>query len=195
MLRPQAGRSLAQPRGELSDQQVKHLEFIQNVISRMAANSFFAKGWAITVSAAIFGFAASRVAWGVAAVGLLPVVSFWWLDAFFLRQERMYRCLYDEARLPSTSVELFDLNARHYCDTETAKWWKVIHSTTIVAFYGSLFVAGVAVLIALIVQSSSPAQASHSSSASSSLRLSDTQSPLGQISPIASPSQRGTTCI
>src|SRR5215217_1614499 len=71
----------------LSDSQIKHLEFIQAVINRLANNSFFMKGWALTVAGLIFGFAAEQRSWGIAAAGLLPVVAFWGLDAFFLRQE------------------------------------------------------------------------------------------------------------
>jgi len=33
---------------------IKHLEFIQTIINRMAANSFLIKGWAITLVAALF---------------------------------------------------------------------------------------------------------------------------------------------
>src|SRR5690242_10126113 len=73
---------------------LKHLEFIQAVISRLATNSFLMKGWALTVSGALFGFAASHLSWPIAAVGMLPVVSFWYLDTYFLRQERLYRLLY-----------------------------------------------------------------------------------------------------
>ena len=35
---------------------VKHLELIQAIITRLASNSFFIKGWALTVAAATFGF-------------------------------------------------------------------------------------------------------------------------------------------
>jgi hypothetical protein len=33
--------------------QIKHVEFIQNAITRMASNSFMCKGWAVTLFAAI----------------------------------------------------------------------------------------------------------------------------------------------
>jgi hypothetical protein len=37
---------------------LKHLEFIQSVIARMATNSFLFKGWAITIAAGLGAFAA-----------------------------------------------------------------------------------------------------------------------------------------
>ena len=39
---------------------IKHLEFIQAVITRMAGNSFVLKGWAITLAAAGFALAAKE---------------------------------------------------------------------------------------------------------------------------------------
>ena len=41
------------------DEKLKHLEFIQNVITRMNRNSFQLKGWAITIVSAILALAAS----------------------------------------------------------------------------------------------------------------------------------------
>jgi hypothetical protein len=41
----------------LDDQQIKHLEFVQAVIIRLANDSFLMKGWALTVAGLIFGFA------------------------------------------------------------------------------------------------------------------------------------------
>ena len=39
----------------MSDKQ-KHLEFIQNAISRMAANSFMLKAWTVLLVSALFAF-------------------------------------------------------------------------------------------------------------------------------------------
>ena len=41
------------------EQKMKHLEFIQNVITRMNSNSFLIKGWAITLVSALFALAAN----------------------------------------------------------------------------------------------------------------------------------------
>jgi hypothetical protein len=40
------------------ESKLKHLEFIQAAISRMAANSSLFKGWAVTIAAALSAFAA-----------------------------------------------------------------------------------------------------------------------------------------
>ncbi len=40
------------------ERKIKHLEFIQIVISRMNSNSFLIKGWTITLMSALFALAA-----------------------------------------------------------------------------------------------------------------------------------------
>ncbi len=64
---------------------LKHLEFIQAVIARLAGNSFLIKGWALTVTGAFYGFAVHGSDWRLAALGLLPALTFWGLDGYFLR--------------------------------------------------------------------------------------------------------------
>lgn len=74
---------------------IAHLGFIQNVINRMGNNSFLLKGWSVALLAASFALAADNAERKVLWAALLPLLVFWWLDAYFLRQERMYRKLYD----------------------------------------------------------------------------------------------------
>src|SRR5260370_2484401 len=93
---------------------IKHLEFIQSVISRLATNSFLAKGWALTVSGVLDGFAVNHLNPWIALVGLVPVLAFWLLDAYFLRVERLFRCLYEDVRKPNSSVELLSMDYRPY---------------------------------------------------------------------------------
>ena len=38
---------------EFKEQEIKHLEFIQGVITRMASNSFAMKGWMIAIISAL----------------------------------------------------------------------------------------------------------------------------------------------
>ncbi len=40
------------------ENKIKHLEFIQIVITRMNVNSFFLRGWSVTLVAALFALAA-----------------------------------------------------------------------------------------------------------------------------------------
>ncbi|MFJ8132520.1 hypothetical protein [Streptomyces hydrogenans] len=127
----------------ISDHQVKHLEMIQAIVTRLGNGSFFIKGWTMTLAGAFLGFAVNRSSWKVAAVAVLPLLGFWILDSYYLRQERLFRALYDDARRPATTVELFSMNISPY--REAIKWRMVVVSHTMVNFYGLLIAAMVAV--------------------------------------------------
>ena len=43
------------------EKKLKHLEFIQGAVGRMASNLFLLKGWTITLIAALFALAAKSV--------------------------------------------------------------------------------------------------------------------------------------
>ena len=127
---------------------LKHLEFIQAVITRLANNSFLMKGWALTVAGAFYGFAVKGTSWEVAATGLMPVLVFWGLDAYFLRQERLFRGLYDQVRRRNARVEPFAMNAAAYA-SGVASWRRTLVSRTLAPFYGAVFIVGI-VLIAIL---------------------------------------------
>lgn len=120
---------------------MKHLEFIQAVIARQASNSFLIKGWAITVSGAIYGFAVHGASWTIALVGLLPAFMFWGLDGYFIWQERRFRCLYNAVRkgkLPADEELLMD--ADDYAQDEC--WLGSVLSRTLGPFYGVIAAVG-----------------------------------------------------
>ncbi len=125
----------------MNDQQMKHLEFIQAVIARQASNSFLLKGWAITVSGAIYGFAVSQAAWGPAVVGVVPAFMFWSLDAYYLWQERRFRCLYDAVRNGGPGApEPFSMDTKLYSAEQ--KWLGIARSRTLWPFYGITIAVG-----------------------------------------------------
>ncbi|MBB4963143.1 hypothetical protein [Saccharothrix violaceirubra] len=129
---------------------VKHLEFIQGVITRVANSSFLIKGWTLTVTAALLGFAAQGSSRRLTLIGLVAVVGFWVLDAFYLRQERLYRKLYDDVRR-DLDFERFSMDVRPY--RKAVPLWRVLFSRTLLVFYGALVLVTLAILIfAPIVQ-------------------------------------------
>lgn len=74
---------------------LEHLKLIQGVINRMARVSFLLKGWTVTIAVAVLGFAASTSDVRLAVIALFPAFVFWGLDAYYLRQERLFRRLYE----------------------------------------------------------------------------------------------------
>lgn len=78
------------------DAKLKHLEFIQAVISRMATNSFLFKGWAITIAAGLAAFAAVESRTALLVLALASTVMFWGLDGYYLWLERCFINLHNE---------------------------------------------------------------------------------------------------
>src|SRR5215218_6802260 len=96
----------------LSDARLKHLEFIHNVISRLAGNSFWLKGWSVTLVAAIFAVAAKDGTGSFLWVALIPAFAFWGLDAFYRGQEHVFRDMHDE--VVAGDVDLMSMQTEKY---------------------------------------------------------------------------------
>lgn len=94
----------------MNPDKVKHLELIQNVVARMAGNSFLLKGWSITLIAGLFALASKDASQAYVGIAFLPSVFFWGLDAYYLRQERLFRALYDEVRSPASGIDAFSMD-------------------------------------------------------------------------------------
>ena len=113
-----------------------HLEMIQGVINRMASNSFMLKGWAVTLVAGIFALAAKDADKLYFIITYVPILVFWGLDAFYLRQERLYRKLYDKVRKQTEEEIDFSMNANlpEFICTQTS-YGDVLFSKTELWFY------------------------------------------------------------
>jgi hypothetical protein len=132
----------------LGADRIKHLEFIQAVVTRLGTNSFLIKGWVLTIAAAFFAVLAKDPNAAIAAVGLIPLLAFWFLDGYFLWQERLFRRLYDDARRPTTSVEVLSMNVVGYRAQTT--WAAAAFSQTLLLFYGALVLVDLALIVAIV---------------------------------------------
>ena len=118
------------------DAKLKHLEFLQAVISRMATNQFLFKGWAITIAAGLSAFAAvdSRKALLIIAVG--STALFWALDGYYLWLERCFRDRYKV--VASTDPEKIDFGMTPSKKCFFARWLKACVRPHILFFYLTL---------------------------------------------------------
>ena len=114
----------------------------------MASNSFLIKGWCITLVSAIFALSAKDANTAFISIAFFPVIIFWILDAYFLRQERLFRKLYDVVRTTNEEAIDFSMNTSPFT-ADVASWLKTSFSQTLVPFYGAIIVA--IVLAVLIV--------------------------------------------
>lgn len=91
----------------MNDEHIKHLEFIQGIITRMAQCSFWVKGWCVTLVSAFLALYAKMGNEKMLVCTIIPIFTFWGLDAYFLKQERIFRELYNLAR--KDELDLFVL--------------------------------------------------------------------------------------
>ena len=110
---------------------LKHLEFIQGIINRMAHNSFIIKGWLLTIVTALIAISMERGIYDLISVIYIPIIIFWFLDAYFLRQERLFRHLYDKVRMQTEKEIDFSMktNSKEEC------YLAVLFSITLRWFY------------------------------------------------------------
>lgn len=88
---PEARMSL----DETSPSVQTHLEFVQRVIDRMAANNNFSKAWCITVVSAMLVVVADKDKPKYALLALIPTFLFFMLDVYYLALEKGFRNAHD----------------------------------------------------------------------------------------------------
>lgn len=117
----------------------KEIDLIQNCINRMANNSFLLKGWAISIIAVVLALAEDRTnPLFLFCSVFVPVVCFWYLDAFFLRTEKLYRKMYEwvlAERKKGSEAYQYDLNP-HRFDNDVESLCRVMFSITLRVYYG-----------------------------------------------------------
>jgi len=131
----------------LKEYMLKEIDIIQDIIKRMAFNSFMIKGWAITlVVITLLLKGTGHQIW----IAFIPLLVFWFLDAYFLCQERMYRKLYEwviNNRL-RTEEYLFDMNAYRFKE-KVQPIARIMFSITLGWFYGCIAI--LIIIYALVV--------------------------------------------
>jgi hypothetical protein len=129
------------------ENKLKHLEFLQTVIGRMSTSSFLFKGWAITIAAALSGFAAVETRRALLVIAVCSTLLFWGLDGYYLWLERRFRALYDDVRSkPAADIDF----AMRIDKSDAAQGWlltcKRLH---LIVFYGAIIVVDIAGIIML----------------------------------------------
>ena len=116
---------------------VKHLEFIQNIITRMNTNSFQLKELTITIVSALLAVYASSKKIGLIFIGILPIIIFWFLDAYYLQQERKFKGLYNDAAgiTKTHKVKNFQMINEDMYLGGKYNYVNVLKSKTIMGFY------------------------------------------------------------
>ncbi|MCD7996380.1 MAG: hypothetical protein LUH21_04005 [Clostridiales bacterium] len=92
----------------------KEIDLIQGCINRMSSNSFMCKGWLLSLIIAILALLPENInRKSICFVILLANMCFWWLDTYFLQQEKLFRWKYEwiiKNRIRGNMDFLYDLN-------------------------------------------------------------------------------------
>ncbi len=140
----------------------KELDLIQGCITRMGQNSFKIKGWTFMLVTAFAALTEEKIDLLIlCAVGIFIFLSFWYLDAFFLKMEKLYRFKYEwiiANRNKGNRDYLYNLNPykkETWMDgKEEPSVFSVMISKphTLLIFYGVPILIGLIIIIAKIME-------------------------------------------
>ena len=125
----------------------------QGVINRLSNNSFLLKGWSVILVSGLFALAAKDSNQLFIYLAYFPVISFWFLDGYFLRQERLFRALFDHVRrLDQKEIDYsMDISI---VKEKVKSWFEIVLSKTLIIFHGTIVVAIFLVMLIVILKKS-----------------------------------------
>jgi hypothetical protein len=132
----------------MQEQKMQYLQFIQNIITRHNTNSFQIKKLTIAIITAIFGVYAAK---GISCPQLILISSMttfflWLLDAKYLKQERQFRMLYNDA--VSYKVKVYSMDISPY----DVNYKGILFSKTMRIFYIPLIFLTVAIAVCVYLK-------------------------------------------
>lgn len=123
---------------EITEIKIKHLEMIQDVITRLNGSSFQFKGWCIVVLSALLALFANSGNELFILVAIFPAIIFWIVDSFYLENERAFRLLYNDVINEESEVTPFSMGIKKYKGYKL--FFKSFFSATEIWFYASCIV-------------------------------------------------------
>ncbi len=130
----------------MDSNRIKHLEFVQNIITRMNSNSFQIKTWTITLVTGLLAVYSSTKEKNFILLTIFPLLLFWFLDSYYLNQERKFRGLYNDiiSDDPKNEISLFKMRPDLYVGG-SFNYSSSFFSKTIISFYLSIIIIMVGV--------------------------------------------------
>ena len=116
---------------------IEEVKIAQDIIKRMAGNSFNVKTWTITLIVATLLFKGNN---NHIFIAFIPLIAFWFLDSYYLQQERLFRKVHDwivSYRLQHDD-KLFNMNPVGF-KNEVQSVKRIMFSVSTLPFYGSIF--------------------------------------------------------
>jgi hypothetical protein len=124
-------------REQLAEFMVRELAAIQTIIGRLEVKSFLIKGWTVALVVVALLLDGPRP---FAALGLVPILTFWVLDAYHVWRAHMYGKLHEwvATNRLQTYEHLFDTSV-HIFREEAQSMPRIMFSVRVGWFYGCLF--------------------------------------------------------
>ena len=124
------------------EKKIRYLEFIQNIITRMAECSFKCKEFCVLIVTGLLAVYASleKHPETIILCCLAPILIFWFIDSFYLYKERLYRDLYIDNQKISDDVDKFSLKAKAANKKQSVKKFllAMFYSVSTIVLYGAL---------------------------------------------------------
>ena len=130
----------------------KEIDLVQGCINRMAQNSFVVKGWLITLVTVILALLPDKINIDfLCGVIILTTLLFWYLDAFFLRTEKLYRWKYEWIIANRTKDDkfMYDLNPYNknmWKEAKKPSILRVMFTKTLCPLYGVIIILAVLII-------------------------------------------------
>lgn len=132
----------------------KEIDLVQSCIARMASNSFMCKGWLLSLIVAIIVLLPENLSrFNMCILVLCIDICFWWLDSYYLQQEKLYRWKYEWIIINRHNSKnfLYDLNPYNKSMWINSKarlpFLSVMFSKTIFPMYGGIFISTLLLII------------------------------------------------
>ncbi len=141
---------MATPESQNNDILFKEIELIEDCIKRMASNSFLLKGWAVTVLSILLGLMANFHSWQLGSLlAIFVCVVFWYLDAVYLKLERLYTRKYNwviQKRKHTDNYQFnldpFEKNMWLESESQDIGLIDVMFSWTLLPLYATMLIVG-----------------------------------------------------
>lgn len=117
---------------------IEEIKVVQDIIKRMASNSFSVKTWTITLIVATLLFKGNN---NHILIAFIPLFAFWFLDSYYLQQERLFRQVHNwiTTYRMDNEDELFNMNPTRFKDkVQTVP--RIMFSISTLPFYGGIFI-------------------------------------------------------
>jgi hypothetical protein len=124
----------------------KESSILQEIIRRKANESFLIKGWTVTLIVATLIFQGEKFQ---ILVALIPLLSFWFLDAHCQRKILLYKKLYkwNIANRLNTDDYIFDIDVDKRFTNSVSPRLALMFSDRLLWFYAAMIILTIAYLV------------------------------------------------